>query len=632
MSGTILVFVLVTGYTILVQEGYAQTSNQNNIAVGIAGKEVGGVNGVGVVNIYNGTSGQLLRIINSPESRFSGQFGEFIKFSDNKLAVGASGVENDDHRIGAVYVFDATTGSLLYTIKNPETNPYVSESGSPVQYLSASFGSSIAFVGNNIIVAAPGKTGVGAVYVFDGITGNLLKTISDPVPKEWDGFGNSIHSFKEKIIVGVPYREVDNFENAGAVSVFDVTTGYEVLTINNPEPSSLGIFGSSIGTLGDKIIVGSPRKPFDGKENSGAVYIFDGTNGSLLHTINNPDPDDDDYFGHSITSFDDKIAVGSRGAGYLMAGTVYTFDVNTGDLLEKIDNPEALSHGGFGSSLESSGNKLIVGAPGRFVPPNADSGAVYILDGPSGSLLQKINDASSTVTDTFGSSVTFVGNVLPDYTLLARSSEPLIVNASNNSQNDTLSEQTKKTQQNIVPSEEVTKPSENNNALGPTVTARIDSPLKQSRSGISIQDISCKENLQLVFKWKDGSPACVKPQTLRKLVERGWGRTSFLEKTWVEIDPIQCGGNPWEKEWLESHPDDFSIYARLITNEKIELIKNYYKKQDIEIFDVKSFTWEDVAVCESCSCSAGYTLSLLVSTSDVDKMLELGYKISKNQG
>ena len=104
------------------------------------------------------------------------------------------------------------------------------------------------------------------------------------------------------------------------------------------------------------------------------------------------------------------------------------------------------------------------------------------------------------------------------------------------------------------------------------------------------------------------------------------------QKTWVEIDPIQCGGNPWEKDWLESHPDDFSIYARLITNEKIELIKNYYKKQDIEIFDVKSFPWEDVAVCESCSCPAGYTLSLLVSNSDVDKMLELGYKISKNQG
>ena len=114
MSGTILVFVLITAFNIFVQEGYAQASNENNIAVGIAGKEVGGVNGVGVVYIYDGTSGHLLRIINSPESRFSGQFGEFITFSDNKLAVGASGVESDDHKIGAVYVFDATTGSLLY--------------------------------------------------------------------------------------------------------------------------------------------------------------------------------------------------------------------------------------------------------------------------------------------------------------------------------------------------------------------------------------------------------------------------------------------------------------------------------------------------------------------------------------
>ncbi|MGI0040921.1 MAG: hypothetical protein ACRD94_03035, partial [Nitrosopumilaceae archaeon] len=102
------------------------------------------------------------------------------------------------------------------------------------------------------------------------------------------------------------------------------------------------------------------------------------------------------------------------------------------------------------------------------------------------------------------------------------------------------------------------------------------------------------------------------------------------QKTWVEIDPIQCGGNPWEIDWLESHPNDFSIYARLITNEKIDLIKNYYKKQDIEIFDVKSFPWEDVAVCEACSCPAGYTLYLLVSDYDVQMMQELGFKIRHN--
>ena len=48
-------------------------------------------------------------------------------------------------------------------------------------------------------------------------------------------------------------------------------------------------------------------------------------------------------------------------------------------------------------------------------------------------------------------------------------------------------------------------------------------PLKQYQSGVAIKDISCNQDLQLVIKTEDGSPACVKPQTAKKLVERGWG-------------------------------------------------------------------------------------------------------------
>ena len=49
----------------------------------------------------------------------------------------------------------------------------------------------------------------------------------------------------------------------------------------------------------------------------------------------------------------------------------------------------------------------------------------------------------------------------------------------------------------------------------------ILSPLKQIKSGILIEDIQCKESLILVTK-HDGSPACVKPETKTKLIERGW--------------------------------------------------------------------------------------------------------------
>jgi hypothetical protein len=51
--------------------------------------------------------------------------------------------------------------------------------------------------------------------------------------------------------------------------------------------------------------------------------------------------------------------------------------------------------------------------------------------------------------------------------------------------------------------------------------SNVLSPLKQFKSGIQIDKITCKENLQLIIK-NNGNPACVKPETKIKLVERGW--------------------------------------------------------------------------------------------------------------
>jgi len=50
------------------------------------------------------------------------------------------------------------------------------------------------------------------------------------------------------------------------------------------------------------------------------------------------------------------------------------------------------------------------------------------------------------------------------------------------------------------------------------------SPHKQVSSGINPQDVICSEGLELIFKSTDNSPACVKPSTAEKLLQRGWAR------------------------------------------------------------------------------------------------------------
>lgn len=48
-------------------------------------------------------------------------------------------------------------------------------------------------------------------------------------------------------------------------------------------------------------------------------------------------------------------------------------------------------------------------------------------------------------------------------------------------------------------------------------------PLRQFKSGIPLSNIQCAQDLSLVIKAEDGSPACVMQKDLDKLIERGWG-------------------------------------------------------------------------------------------------------------
>lgn len=58
------------------------------------------------------------------------------------------------------------------------------------------------------------------------------------------------------------------------------------------------------------------------------------------------------------------------------------------------------------------------------------------------------------------------------------------------------------------------------------VTITLNSPLKQFKSGISAQDVICKEGLQLIIKAEDNVPACVKSKSAAVLILHGWASES----------------------------------------------------------------------------------------------------------
>ena len=47
-------------------------------------------------------------------------------------------------------------------------------------------------------------------------------------------------------------------------------------------------------------------------------------------------------------------------------------------------------------------------------------------------------------------------------------------------------------------------------------------PLKQIQDGVEPDKVTCTEGLELILKLSNGNPACIKPTSSEKLIERGW--------------------------------------------------------------------------------------------------------------
>jgi len=95
-------------------------------------------------------------------------------------------------------------------------------------------------------------------------------------------------------------------------------------------------------------------------------------------------------------------------------------------------------------------------------------------------------------------------------------------------------------------------------------------------------------------------------------------------RTWVATEPVQCLGNPWERDWLERHGNDYEAYPRDPASQNA-IVREYYARFGVDITDIVSIPKYQV-VCAACSCPRGDTFYLYVRDRDVGTMLFLGYR------
>jgi len=138
-------------------------------------------------------------------------------------------------------------------------------------------------------------------------------------------------------------------------------------------------------------------------------------------------------------------------------------------------------------------------------------------------------------------------------------------------------------------------PSEISAILANATDTILLAPKQQLELGITSEYVFCKKDMKLIFKSSDNSPACVKPQTAEKLMERGWTidkNLNSITKTSIEdiIDNVPKYDNQHVMitgkffKWISwpelNRPINFEFCTEKRVHEEYAVTAGYWKLSD----------------------------------------------------
>ena len=298
-------------------------------------------------------------------------FGRSVAINGVIIAIGASSDDGAGDEVGAVYLFDAATGQQRMKIQ-PEELDY-----------NDVFGGSIAISGTTLVVGAIGDDDMGeafgAVYLFDKTTGEQLHKYFASDGVENDYFGSSVAIEGTTVVVGAVWKD-DGAFNTGAAYVFDTRTGKQIYKLE-AESSAIREFGHSIAVSGTTAIISAPLEDIDGNfYAAGAVYLFDLTTGQQTMVLQPDDVSVGKQFGTSVAIDGTTAVVGAildreRGNS---AGAAYLFDIVTGQQIKKLHPDDAVPFKEFGSCAALYGTTALIGVR-RGDENGVRSGEAYVF-------------------------------------------------------------------------------------------------------------------------------------------------------------------------------------------------------------------------------------------------------------
>lgn len=280
---------------------------------------------------------------------------------------------------------------------------------------------------DDLVVAAPAFDGLagadsGKVYVLSGADGSVIRAFEGE--GAGDRFGSALAARGGLILVGAPLHDVGGFTDAGKAYVYVAATGALAFEFDGDFAfDQLGAAVAFSDTSADAtadFVLGAPNYNAAPGPNSGRVTVRSGIDGSLLHTIDGNN--EDDNFGSAVANAglidadanEDLIlgAPGFDGAAGVDSGRAYLVSGDLAATLRLFDGPTAGAN--FGASVDGAGNldsdsvdDVLVGGPF-----DDSRGIARGFSGDTGAtLLSKVGERT---LDSFGAAVAFVEDIDSD--------------------------------------------------------------------------------------------------------------------------------------------------------------------------------------------------------------------------